>query len=434
MKITDIIRKKKHKEELSKEEINYAVNGFVKGEVKDYQMSALLMAIYFNSMTKKEIADLTMSMVNSGATVDLSSIEGVKVDKHSTGGVGDKISIIVLPVVASLGIPVAKLSGRGLGHTGGTIDKLESIEGFRTSLAMEEFLELVNKSGLALSGGTSDMNPADKKIYALRDVTETVDSIPLIASSIMSKKIASGADAIVLDVKCGEGAFMRTYGEAVELSREMVDIGKNTGRNTIAVITDMNQPLGFEVGNANEIIEACEILKGKKIRGLYDVAVEISSYMIMLGKKTDNQEMARKMVIETIENGHALEKFREFVKNQGGNPDFIEDYSKLPTAKFITKVTSDKSGYITAVKALETGLAAMNLGAGRKTKEDSLDYSAGVTLKKLKGDRVVEGEVIAELHHNMNDVTQSVDLIREAFVISDSNQNQENSFILDVIK
>ena len=434
MKITDIIRKKKHKLELTKEEIDFTINGYLNGEVKDYQMSALLMAIYFNSMTKKEISNLTLSMVNSGDIMDLSSIEGIKVDKHSTGGVGDKISIIVLPIVAALGIPVAKISGKGLGHTGGTIDKLESIPGFDTSLSLEKFISNVKKYGLALAGQTSNITPADKQIYALRDVTETVDSIPLIASSIMSKKIASGADAIVLDVKCGEGAFMTNIEMARELAREMVDIGKSLNRETIAVITDMNQPLGFEIGNSNEIIEAIEVLKGKDIKGLSEVAIEISSYMVLLGKKAKNIEDARLMVKEVLENGKALEKFRLFIKAQGGNWNIVDDYTIFKKAKYSFEVKSKTSGYVSGIKAMEIGLSAMNLGAGRKSKEDSLDYSAGISLNKIKGDKVETGDSLAVLHHNLEDISSSIDLVYEAFSIIESKENIDNNYLLDIIK
>lgn len=433
MNITDIIRKKKHNEELTKEEIRYAVNGFTNGEVKDYQMSAFLMAIYFNSMTDKEISEMTMAMVDSGDKIDLSSIEGIKVDKHSTGGVGDKVSIIVLPIVASLGVPVAKISGKGLGHTGGTIDKLESIPGFSTSLTLEKFLDNVKKHGIALAGQTENLTPADKKIYALRDVTETVDSIPLIASSIMSKKIASGADAIVLDVKTGEGAFMKTLDDSRALAKEMVSIGKNLGRETVAVITDMNQPLGYEIGNANEIIESIEVLKGKTIKGLSDVARQIASYMIYLGKKADTLEKATELVNETIHIGNALKKFEEFIEAQGGNPSITSDYSILPTPTKHYELKSDKTGYISGIKALSIGLSAMKLGAGRKTKEDELDYSAGISLKKQMGDFVKEGDVLLVLNHNLENIDESIKLAKEAFIFEDSNENIDSSFIKDII-
>lgn len=433
MKITEIIHKKKHKIELSKEEIEYFVKGYTNNEIEDYQISALLMAIYFNGMTDNEINNLTLSMVNSGDKLDLSGIEGIKVDKHSTGGVGDKISLIVLPIVSSLNIPVAKLSGKGLGHTGGTIDKLESINGFTTELSEEKFIENVKKYGIALAGQTKNLTPADKKLYALRDVTETVDSIPLIASSIMSKKIAAGSDAIVLDVKTGEGAFMKFLDDSRRLAKTMVTIGKSLGRNTIAVITNMNQPLGYEIGNANEIIEAIEVLKGNKIKGLFDVAIEISSYMVMLGLKLSTLEEAKEKVIKSIDSGSALNKFKEFIKIQGGDSDIVNDYKKLPQATERTVIKSTKEGYITSIKALEIGLSAMYLGAGRKTKDDKLDYSAGISLLKNVGDYVKVGDDLLFLNHNLKNIDESKKLALEAFEISD-NMAQNTDYILDVIK
>lgn len=418
MNIVDIIRKKKQGNELTKEEINFFVQGYTDGTIPDYQISPLLMAIYFKGMSKEETGNLTNAFVNSGDVVDLSDIEGIKVDKHSTGGVGDKISIIVLPIVASLGIPVAKLSGRGLGHTGGTIDKLESIKGFSTEISLNEFKKNVKEIGVAIAGQTGDLTPADKKFYALRDVTETVDSVPLIASSIMSKKIAAGSNAIVLDVKTGEGAFMKTKEESISLAKAMVDIGTSLGRETVAVITDMNEPLGYEIGNANEIKEAISILKGNKIPGLYDVAVKIASWMVYLGKKAKDIDEAKVLVEEIITSGKAVDKFKELIKAQGGDSSVVDNPDLLPKTKFKTEVVSKSSGFIKEIRALEIGLAAMHLGAGRAKKEDSLDYSAGITLNKLKGDKVEIGDVLCTLNHNIDNVDDSYNLAQESFIIS----------------
>lgn len=433
MKITDIIRKKKHGEELSWEEIKFFTDGYTKGTIPDYQISPLLMAIYFKGMNSREISELTKAFVESGDTIDLSDIPGIKVDKHSTGGVGDKVSLIVLPVVSANGIPVAKLSGKGLGHTGGTIDKLESIPGFSTQLSLDRFKEFVIKDGIALAGQTGNLTPADKKFYALRDVTETVDSIPLIASSIMSKKIASGSDAIVLDVKTGDGAFMKTQEDSEKLAQTMVDIGKHLGRNTIAVLTDMNEPLGHEIGNANEVMEAVRVLKGEKVKGLYDVASEIASYMILLGGKAETMEEAREKAEKVISDGSAIRLFKKFIKNQGGNPDITDDFSLLPTPKKETAILCEKDGYINSINALDIGYAAMYLGAGRQTKEDTLDYSAGIRIEKFVGDSVKKGDVLCILKHNMDDVSDSVKLAEKAFRISDE-KSEHKGYILKVIK
>lgn len=433
MQIADIIRKKKQGQALSKEEIYFFVNGYTQGNIPDYQISALLMAIWFNGMTKEETSHLTMSFVDSGDTIDLSDIPGIKVDKHSTGGVGDKISLIVLPVVSALGIPVAKLSGKGLGHTGGTLDKLEAIPGFSSEIKLEDFIRFVKSSNVALAGQTGDLTPADKKFYALRDVTETVDSIPLIAASIMSKKLASGSDAIVLDVKTGEGAFMKDLKHSRKLARTMVEIGNHLGRQTVALLTDMNEPLGQEIGNANEVMEAVEILKGKKIKGLYDVALEISSYMIWLGGAADSHEAAKPLVEEVIHSGKALAKFREFIKNQGGDPAFIDDYSLLPQTTNSLEIRSDQSGFIKAITATDIGYAAMHLGAGRQTKDDQLDYAAGIHLNKSVGDAVKVGDLLCVLHFNEKDPTLSAELAKKAFKIGEAPPAHEN-YILDVVK
>lgn len=419
MHILDIIAKKKDSQELSRPEIDFVVTGFTRGEIPDYQMSALMMAIYFQGMTPRETSDLTKAYVDSGDRLDLSAIPGIKVDKHSTGGVGDKISLIVIPLVACLGVPVAKLSGRGLGHTGGTIDKLESIPGFRTDLSPEEFIKQVQNHGLALAGQTGQLTPADKKIYALRDVTQTVDSIPLIAASIMSKKIASGADAIVLDVKCGEGAFMKDLDQATALAEAMVAIGKELSRETVAVLTDMNQPLGRAIGNATEVLEAAATLRGEGEAGLQAVAVAIAGHMLCLGKKAQDQASGEAMAREAIASGRALEKFRQFISLQGGDPSFLEDPSQLPTAKNQMEIKADRAGYCHSIQADDIGYAAMHLGAGRQTKELALDYGAGLILNKLVGDEVKLGDVLCTLLYNEVDPTESAQLAKAAFRIED---------------
>ena len=432
MHILDIISKKKQGRKLTKEEIYYVVNGYTDGIIPDYQISALLMAIYFKGMDAEETSTLTMAMVESGDQIDLSSIEGIKVDKHSTGGVGDKVSLIVIPLVASLGIPVAKLSGRGLGHTGGTIDKLESIEGFDIGLSMEKFIDNVNRYKMAIAGQTGDLTPADKKLYALRDVTATVDSVPLIASSIMSKKIASGSDAIVLDVKVGNGAFMKTLEEARILAEAMVSIGKGLGRNTVAVLTNMNEPLGREVGNANEVREAIAALKGEAGEDLISVSVTIASYMAVLGKAFEDLETAEKAILENIRNGKAMEQFELLVKIQGGNAEQIRHPETLPTAQIEVPVIARAEGYVHEIKAQEIGTAAMLLGAGRETKEDLIDYASGIHLEKKVGDRVENGDVLCILLTNREDYQDAYNKALEAYEINEE-QPEKIPFILDVI-
>lgn len=432
MHILDIISKKKHGIKLTSEEIYYVVNGYTEGAIPDYQISALLMAIYFKGMDEEETRNLTMAMVESGDQIDLSSIEGIKVDKHSTGGVGDKVSLIVIPLVASLGIPVAKMSGRGLGHTGGTIDKLESIEGFNIELSMGKFIDNVNKHKMAIVGQTGDLTPADKKLYALRDVTATVDSIPLIASSIMSKKIASGSDAIVLDVKVGNGAFMKTLDEARNLAEAMVSIGKGLGRNTVAVLTNMNEPLGREVGNANEVREAIAALKGEAGQDLINVSVTIASYMAVLGKAFKDLESAKIAIMENIRNGKALEQFELLVKIQGGNSEQIRHPELLPTAQIKVPVIANAEGYVHEIKAEEIGTAAMLLGAGRETKEDLIDYASGIHLEKKVGDHIENGDVLCILHTNREDYLDAYNKALEAYEIN-KEKPEEIPFILDVI-
>ena len=421
MRMYDLIMKKRKGEELTKEEINFFVQGFTKGEVPDYQASAMLMAIFFNKMNKRETADLTNAMVESGDKIDLSNIKGVKVDKHSTGGVGDKTSICLTPLVASLGIPVAKMSGRGLGHTGGTIDKLETFKGFSVELTEEQFMENVNKINIAIMGQSGNLVPADKKLYALRDVTATVDNMSLIASSIMSKKLASGADAIVLDVKVGDGAFMKTPETAKELAQEMVDIGKHLGRETIGVISDMDQPLGYAIGNSLEVIEAIELLKGNGPKDLLELTLTIGSNMLLCAKMVESEEEARKMLMENIKNGKGLEKLKDFVKAQGGDISPIDDYSKFPQAKYVEKVTSPVDGYITKIHAEAFGLIAMELGAGRATKESEIDLAVGIVLNKKRGEKVNKGDVLAYIHSNNEEkIEKARKSILENIVIEDS--------------
>ena len=419
MRVVDLIEKKKHGEALTKEEINFLIEGYTKGEIPDYQMSSFLMAVYFKGMNKLEISNLTMAMVNSGELVDLSKIKGIKVDKHSSGGVGDKISLIVIPLVASAGVPVAKLSGRGLGHTGGTIDKLESIEGFRTNLSMDEFINNVNTYKMAIAGQTANLTPADKKLYALRDVTATVDSIPLIASSIMSKKIASGADCIVLDVKVGSGAFMKSVDDAVTLAQTMVEIGKSLGRKTVAVVSDMNQPLGHEVGNANEVKEAIEVLKGLGAEDETTVALTIASIMTVLGGAFKDKSEAFAKLTDKIKSGEALNKLKELIKIQGGNPDIVDNPELLPKAKYHIPVTADNAGYVTAIEAEQIGLAAMMLGAGRKKKDDVIDFAAGITIDRKIGSAVNKGDTLCMLHTDMTDTSDAVKLAHNAYSIGD---------------
>ncbi|NLL82409.1 MAG: pyrimidine-nucleoside phosphorylase [Tissierellia bacterium] len=428
----EIIEKKKNGLQLNKEEIDFMIEGYIKGSIPDYQMSAFLMAIYFRGMDKDETSNLTMSFINSGDRVDLSGIKGIKVDKHSTGGVGDKISLIVIPLIACLGIPVAKMSGRGLGHTGGTIDKLESIEGFRVELGEDEFIENVNKYKMAITGQSANLVPADKKIYSLRDVTATVNSIPLIASSIMSKKIASGSDAIVLDVKVGTGAFMKTLDEAKELARTMVDIGDSLNRKTIAVITNMNQPLGREVGNANEIMEAIKVLRGEGEEDETIVALTISSYMAVLGGAIKDFATAYSELSNILRSALAVDKFKELVLIQGGNPDIIDNPAMLPQAKYGIEVKAKESGYVNKIDAETIGIAAMLLGAGRRTKDAIIDYAAGITLNKKIGDKVLKGETLCVLHTNKEENKEAIDRALEAYLIKEDIPEKEE-YVYEII-
>jgi pyrimidine-nucleoside phosphorylase len=418
MRMYDLIMKKRNGNELTTEEINFFIDGYTEGSIPDYQVSALLMAIYFQKMNNRETVDLTMAMVNSGETIDLSAIKGVKVDKHSTGGVGDTTTLILGPIVAAAGVPVAKMSGRGLGHTGGTIDKLEAFEGFSTDMSIEKFMQNVNEHKIAIGGQTADLAPADKMLYALRDVTATVDNMSLIAGSIMSKKIASGADAIVLDVKTGSGAFMKNEDDAFELAREMVDIGNNVSRNTIGVITDMDQPLGFAVGNALEVKEAIDTLKGEGPEDLTELCLTLGAHMLVLGEKAKDADEARKILKDIIKSGKGLQKLRELVVAQGGNPAFVDDPSMFPLPAIVEPIISKEDGYVKAIKADDIGLAALVLGAGRETKESTIDLAVGIVLHKKIGDFVNKGEAIATIYAN-NDEKQkiSANMVLDAYEI-----------------
>ncbi len=400
MNMYDLILKKRNGGVLSKEEIHHIVMEYTEGTIPDYQMSAFLMAVYFQGMNPQETVDLTLAMADSGERLDLSEIHGIKVDKHSTGGVGDKTSLIIGPMLAALGIPVAKMSGRGLGHTGGTIDKLESIEGFQTGISREQFIENVNRVKLAIAGQTANLAPADKKIYALRDVTATVDNPSLIAASIMSKKLASGADVIVLDVKVGSGAFMQTLEDAEELAKTMVSIGTMAGKKTYAVITDMNEPLGEMVGNALEVQEAIQVLKGQGEARLTKVAMTLASYMVMGAGKATTVEEAEVMLQETIDSGSALDKFAEFAEAQGGNPAFIYEPERFPQAEYREAVYPKTSGYLLACKNSEVGMSSLVLGGGRETKESVIDLAVGIRLVKHLGDAVQMEEPFAYIYAN----------------------------------
>lgn len=398
MRMYDIIHKKREGGELTREELRFFVLGFTRGEIPDYQASALLMAIFFRGMTRRETGDLTLEMAGSGDRVDLSALPGVKVDKHSTGGVGDKTSLIIGPIAAACGVTIAKMSGRGLGHTGGTVDKLESIPGLRTDIPRQEFFDIVKRTGLAIIGQSGNLCPADKKLYALRDVTATVESLPLIASSIMSKKIAAGADAILLDVKVGSGAFMKTLEDSRALAREMVRIGGQVGRRTVALITDMDMPLGRKIGNALEVQEAVEVLSGKGDHRLRSLCLELSANMVYLGRQAETMEEARAKAVEAVRSGGALEKLRQMAEAQGGDGSYITSPEKFTISPACVEIAAPQAGYITRLDAEGCGLAAVELGAGRETKESSIDFGAGIILLKNKGDRVEQGQPIARLY------------------------------------
>ena len=421
MRMVDLIRKKQEGKELTKEEIRFLIEGYTDGSVPDYQMSAFAMAVYFQDMTDRERVEFTMAIAESGDQIDLSEIDGIKVDKHSTGGVGDTTTLVLAPLVASLGVPVAKMSGRGLGHTGGTLDKLESIPGFKIEISEEDFIELVNRNKVAVIGQSGDLCPADKKLYALRDVTGTVNSLPLIAGSIMSKKIAAGADAIVLDVKVGAGAFMKSIEDAEELAHAMVAIGNLAGRNTMAIISDMSQPLGYAVGNTLEIEEAIETLKGQGPADLEELCLELGAQMVYLGEKATSLEEARELLKEKLHNGEALEKFKEFIAAQHGNPEVVNDYSLMPQAKDKKEVYAEESGYVAEINADAIGVAAMSLGAGRATKESEIDLSAGLMLHKKVGEKVAKGDLLVTLYANDKDFSEAESLVHQAYKFSSTS-------------
>ena len=398
MNMIDIISKKRDNYKLSKEEIDFFINGYVKGEIPDYQVSSLLMAIFLNGLDDTETFNLTMAMLNSGEKMDLSKIDGIKADKHSTGGVGDKVSLVLGPIIASFGVKLAKMSGRGLGHTGGTLDKLESIPGFNINISNTRFINQVNEIGLSIVGQTQNLVPADKLLYALRDVTATVDSIPLIASSIMSKKLASGADIIVLDVKVGSGAFMKTIDDAVKLSKLMVEIGKKAGKHVSCIITDMDEPLGLAIGNNLEVIEAVNTLNGNGPKDLVEVTVKLVSKILIKAKLFKNEEDAKKAILEHISDGSALKKLKDMVAAQDGDNSPIFNTELFPKSKYIYEVKSKKKGYITHMDALKLGIASMHMGAGRLKKEDPINYKVGIVLNKKTNDYVNIGDTLCYLH------------------------------------
>ncbi|MBK0347731.1 pyrimidine-nucleoside phosphorylase [Aerococcaceae bacterium zg-ZJ1578] len=418
MRMVDIIAKKQAGHELSKAEIEFVIEGFTAEKIPDYQMSALAMAIYFQGMTEEESSYLTLAMAASGDQIDLSAIDGIKVDKHSTGGVGDTTTLVLAPLVASCGVPVAKMSGRGLGHTGGTVDKFEAIEGFRYELPIEEFINLVNRHKVAVVGQSGNLTPADKKLYALRDVTSTVQSIPLIASSIMSKKIAAGADAIVLDVKVGEGAFMKTVEEAEKLAHAMVKIGNQVGRKTLAVISNMNEPLGYAIGNALEVKEAILTLQGKGPEDLMELCFVLGAQMLMAAEKVNTIEEGKALLQQQIENGQALETFRQFIAHQGGNAAIVDDVNLLPQAAYQMELPALEDGVVSHWVANKVGEAAMVLGAGRETKEDTIDPAVGLVLHKKIGDPVTKGESLLTIYSNREDVEDVKQRLYDALTIA----------------
>lgn len=424
MNVYDILYKKRDGKELCKEEIDFFIEAFTKGDIPDYQASALLMAIYFNGLSKKETFILTDAMRFSGDNIDLSSINGIKVDKHSTGGVGDKTTLIVGPLAASCGVPIAKMSGRGLGFTGGTIDKLESIPGFQTTVKSQDFINIVNSAGIAVIGQTAHIAPADKKLYALRDVTATVENMGLISSSIMSKKLAAGSDAILLDVKCGSGAFMKDFNSALELAEYMVEIGYKAGKETAAFITNMDQPLGCAVGNALEVQEAIDVLKGKGPEDITTLSLNLSAYMVLLSKKANTFEEAYDRVHNHLVSLKGLEKLRRFIKGQGGDDRIIDDYRLLPTAKEKMNVCALESGFVERIHASHIGKAALAVGAGRRKKDDHIELSTGIVLHKKVGNPVKQGEMIAQIYGNdLEKIKEAKNIIEASYKISKNRPN-----------
>ena len=435
MRTYEIIYKKRQGESLSEEEVKYLINGYISGDIPDYQMSAWAMAVYFQGMNEKEVSFLTKAMAESGDIVDLGSISGTKVDKHSTGGVGDTTTLVLIPMVAAAGVPVAKMSGRGLGHTGGTIDKLESIPGFSTELTIREFIDGVNKIGAAIAGHTGNLTPADKMLYSLRDVTATIDSIPLIASSIMSKKIAGGTDGIVLDVKTGSGAFMKNIKDARKLATTMVDIGKRVKKKTIALITDMEQPLGKAVGNSLEVIEAVQTLSAEGPEDLEELCLALGANMLILAGQVEEYKEGYNQLKMIINSGRGLNKFAELIEAQGGDPDIIGNFDILPGAKQQIKIYSNYKGYVNRINAMAVGNAAMLAGAGREKKGDKIDKAAGVKLHKKCGDMVNKGDLLAIIHSNKERIAlkTATKILQDSFQIS-SNIPQKSKLIHDIIK
>ena len=434
MRVVDIIDKKKKNNELTKAEIEFLLDGYLSGKVPDYQMSSFLMSVYFNNMTKDELTNFTLTMRDSGDTIFFDDLDHYLVDKHSTGGVGDKVTVVLGPILSAVGMATTKLSGKGLGHTGGTIDKFESIRNFKFSTTKEELVEVASKTGVGLMGCSDNIVPLDKKIYALRDVTATVDSIPLIASSIMSKKLAIQSDLIILDVKVGDGAFMKTIEDARELSRRMVEIGNSVGRKTIAVLTNMEEPLGYNIGNANEIIEGIEALKGNWSNDLKEVVYEIVYLALKHKGEVETFEEASEKIDEVINNGRALELLKQFIELSGGDGEVVNNYELLPTPKSVLEVLAQEDGYVTEIKAEEVGKAAMVIGAGRATKEDEVDHAVGIELKKKVGDKVEKGDLIAEIYYNDDkNIESSKAMVLDAYVIG--NEKIENiKNILEIIE
>ncbi len=434
MRMYDLIMKKRNGGALSREEIYFMVEGYTKGEIPDYQMSAMMMAVYFVGMNAQETLHLTMAMAHSGEMLDLSAIDGIKVDKHSTGGVGDKTSLALTPMVAACGVKIAKMSGRGLGHTGGTIDKLESFAGFSTAISTEDFIKNVNEIGISIMGQTRELAPADKLLYALRDVTATVDNMSLIASSIMSKKLAAGADAIVLDVKTGSGAFMKKEKDAFALAEEMVQLGKNAGRNTAAVVSDMDQPLGYAVGNALEVREAIETLKGKGPKDFTELCLTLGSYMLLMGGKARTEDEGREMLKRAISSGEALSKLAQFVKAQGGSEKMVYEPALLPKAKRQEPVLAEEEGYVEKIVCDEVGICSLMLGGGRETKESVIDLSVGIVLEKKVGDKVNAGDVLAWLHANDSEKLKAAkERLLSAYTIG-KNKKNGGKVIIGVVK
>ena len=434
MNILEIIEKKRDKKELSKEEIEYFIERYTNDKIADYQASALIMAMYLNGMTKQETTDLTIAMANSGEKLDLSRLNEVIVDKHSTGGVGDKVSLILLPLVASLGVPVAKMSGRGLGFTGGTVDKLESIPGYQTGIDIHKFVENVEKIGISMISQTLNLAPADKKIYSLRDSISCVESIPLIASSIMSKKIASGAQKIVLDVTCGSGAFMQSKEKAEELAKEMIEIGKLANKETVCVLTNMDEPLGYAVGNSLEVIEAIHFLKGDMPEDVKEVVLELGAYMVKLAGKGADIEENKARLLENIENGKGYEKFIQLVENQGGDISYIKDTNQFPKANYIENVYSQKDGYIQSMNAKAIGKIVCDLGAGRIQKEDSIDNAVGIILNKKVSDKVEKDDVLVTIYANSKEKIEDAKKKVLEVIKIENKEVEKPKMILEIMK